>query len=408
MINACLIGKKLGHSYSPVIHSYFGYPYSNVEVEENYIENLLKNSEFNAFNVTVPYKKTVMPYVELDELAKRIGAVNTIVKKNGKLYGYNTDYYGFKFLVESNNVDVKNKKVLILGTGGASAVVNTYMQDSGANVVIVGRKSENNYDNLYKHYDAKIIINTTPVGMYPNNLVSTIDLSNFTELEFVGDLIYNPFKTALLLQAEELGISYENGLSMLIFQAIQAGYYFTGNDYTALFEEIYSTLSLKARNIILMGMPSSGKSTIGRKLAKVLNREFYDLDDEIVKKEKCDIPTIFREKGEPYFRDIENNVLEELSKQNDKVISLGGGAVMHQKAKNQIKQNSIVIYLTRNKISTKGRPLLAKNGVEAYQNLLKIRAPIYKSLSDFEIQNNGKVEDTIKSILEVLNENNRY
>lgn len=408
MINACLIGKKLGHSYSPFIHSFFGYDYQNVELEEDNIERFLKNSPFNAFNVTVPYKKTVMPYLELDELAKRLGAVNTIVKRDGKLYGYNTDYYGFKYLVESNGVNVKDKKVLILGTGGASAVANAYMNDCGANVIVVGRTSENNYNNICKHYDAKIIINTTPVGMYPDNLKSPLDLSPFKELEFVGDLIYNPFKTAILLQAESMGIKTENGLSMLVYQAIQASFYFTGKNFSSLFNKIYSILSLKARNIVLIGMPSSGKTTVGKLLAKELKREFIDLDEEIVKKEKCDIPTLFKEKGEPYFRKVENEILNELSKLNDKVISLGGGACMHENAKNQLKQNSVIVYLTRTAISTNGRPLLAKNGLEAYKKLQEIRTPVYKSLADYEIANNGKIGNTVNKIKEVLNENNSY
>lgn len=406
MINACLIGKKLGHSYSPFIHSFFGYDYQNVEIDEDNIENLLKNSDFNAFNVTVPYKKTVMPYLELDELAKRLGAVNTIVKKDGKLYGYNTDYYGFKYLVESNGVEVKNKKVLILGTGGASAVVKAYMNDCGADVIVVGRTSENNYENIYKHYDAKIIINTTPVGMYPDNLKSPLDLSPFKELEFVGDLIYNPFKTALLLQAESMSVKTENGLSMLVYQAIQAGYYFTGKDFSNLFNKIYSILSLKARNITLIGMPSSGKTTVGKKLATALKRDFIDLDEEIVKRENCDIPTIFKDKGESYFRKVENEVLNDFSKLGDKVISTGGGACMHENAKNQLKQNSIVVYLTRSAISTKGRPLLAKNGLDSYKKLEEVRTPVYKQLADFEISNNGKLDDTVNKIIEVLNENN--
>lgn len=408
MIKACLIGKKLGHSYSPFIHSFFGYDYQNVEVEEDRIESLLKNSDFNAFNVTVPYKKIVMQFVEMDDLAKRLGAVNTIVKKDGKLFGFNTDYYGFKYLVESNGVDVKNKKVLVLGTGGASAVASAYMNDNGANVIVVGRTSENNYSNIDRHYDAKIIINTTPVGMFPDNLKSPLDLSNFKKLEFVGDLIYNPFKTAILLQAERMGIKTENGLSMLVYQAIRASYHFTGVDFSSLFGEIYSTLSLKARNIALIGMPSSGKSTIGRQLAKAMNREFIDLDEEIVKRENCDIPTIFEKKGEEYFRKVENELLNEFSKLGDKVISLGGGASMHPNARDQLKQNSIVVYLKRSAISTKGRPLLAKNGLEAFKKLEQIRTPVYKSLADFEIENDGKISDTVNKIIEVLNENNHY
>lgn len=406
MINACLIGKKLGHSYSPIIHAYFGYPYKNVELSENEVENYLKNGDCNCFNVTVPYKKTVMPFVTLSDLAREIGAVNTIVRRDGILYGYNTDYYGFKYLVESNSISFNNKKVVILGTGGASAVAECYSKHNGANVVVVGRTSVNNYDNLYLHYDADILINTTPLGMFPNNLVSPVDLTPFKNLEFVGDVIYNPFKTALLLQAEKLGIKTENGLSMLIYQAIKAGYLFTGEDFRDKFDKIYRDLSLKARNIMLIGMPSSGKSTIGNALAKKLNREFIDLDYEIVKKEKIDIPTIFNTKGENYFREVENSILNEISKKSNTVISLGGGAIMHDNAYNQIKQNSIVVYLTRDKISTKGRPLLKNNGLETYKKLAETRIPVYQKLQDITVANNSSVNHAINKILEVLYENN--
>lgn len=409
MIKACLIGKKLGHSYSPFIHSFFGYEYKNVELEEDKIEDFLKNGEYNAFNVTVPYKKTVIPFLdEVDELAKRLGAVNTIIRKNGKLFGFNTDYYGFQYLVESNKVYVKGKKVLVLGTGGASAVVQAYMNDYGANVIVVGRTSENNYNNIYRHYDAKIIINTTPVGMFPNNLKSPLDLSEFKELEFVGDLIYNPFKTAILLQAESMGVKIENGLSMLIFQAIRSANFFTDKDFSYLFSNIYKKLSLRARNIVLIGMPSSGKTTVGKNLSKAINREFIDLDEEIVKKENCDIPTIFKEKGEPYFRKTENELLNEFSKLNNKVISLGGGACMHENAKKQLAQNSIVVYLTRQTVSTKGRPLLAQDGLNAYKKLEKERMPVYKSLANVEIANDGKIESTVNQIIEVIYENSSY
>lgn len=405
-MKACLLGKKLGHSYSPYIHSQFGYSYQNVELDENELENFLKNSEFDCFNVTVPYKKSVMPYLKLSDLAKKIGAVNTVVKRNNVLFGYNTDYYGFQKMIEGNGINVANKKVLILGTGGASAVVKTYMTDFGANVRVVGRTSEYNYNNLYLNYDAEIIINTTPVGMYPDNLVAPLDLSPFKHLEFVGDLIYNPYKTALLLQATDLGIKNDNGLSMLVWQAIRAGYFFTGVDYSDKYNKIYSELSLKARNIILIGMPSSGKSTIGRHLAKALERNFIDLDKEIVRKVGKPIPEIFEQNGEKYFRKVESELLFEFSKLSNKVIALGGGACMQETAKWQIKQNSIVVYLTRNKISTKGRPLLQKDGINAYNKLLEIREPIYNSLFDIKVENNSSIQSVVNTIIGALNESN--
>lgn len=405
MIKACLIGKSLGHSYSPLIHSHFGYSYENVEIAENKIEDLLKNGPYNCFNVTVPYKKTVMQYLELSDDARKIGAVNTIVRKNGVLHGYNTDYYGFKHLIEDNSVDVKGKKVIVLGTGGASAVVQAYMHDEGAIVTVIGRKEENNYNNLYLHYDAEIIINTTPVGMYPNNLSKPIDLTPFTKCQFVGDVIYNPYKTALLLQADELGIPNANGLGMLIHQAIESARLFTEENHSDKYDDIYSELSLNERNIMLIGMPSSGKSTVGRFLASKLNREFIDLDKEIIRKEKRDIPDIFRQHGEKYFRNVENELLEKFSKLSGKVIALGGGTIMGNNACQMIKQNSIVVYLTRSEVSFKGRPILMKGGIETYQKLLSERTPIYKALADIQIENNSSLDETINKIIGALNEN---
>lgn len=405
MIKACLIGKCLGHSYSPLIHSHFGYSYENVEIAENKIEELLKNGSYNCFNVTVPYKKTVMEYLELSEHARKIGAVNTIVRKNGILYGYNTDYYGFKHLIEDNSVSVKGKKVIVLGTGGASAVVQAYMHDEGAVVTVIGRKEENNYNNLYLHYDAEIIINTTPVGMYPNNLSSPIDLTPFTKCQFVGDVIYNPYKTALLLQADQLGIPNANGLGMLIHQAIEAAKIFTGESHCDKYGAIYRELSLNERNIILIGMPSSGKSTVGRALASKLNRDFIDLDKEIIRKEKRDIPDIFKYNGEKYFRKVENALLEEFAKLSGKVIALGGGTVMGNNAYQMIKQNSIVVYLTRTKVSFKGRPILMKGGDDAYQRLLSERTPVYQALADIQIENNSSLDETTNKIIGALNEN---
>lgn len=405
MIKACLIGKKLGHSYSPLIHSYFGYAYENVELQETEIENFLRNGDYSCFNVTVPYKKTVMPYLVLSPEAKSIGAVNTIVKKEGVLYGYNTDYFGFERLIEDNGVVVRNKKVVVLGTGGASAVVQAYMKRNDADLIVVGRKEKNNYDNIYLHYDADIIVNATPVGMYPDNLVAPIDLKPFKKCSFVADLIYNPFKTAILLQADELGIKNDNGLGMLVWQAIKASRYFTCKDNGYLFGKIYSDLCFAEKNIILIGMPSSGKSTVGRALAKKLGRDYYDLDKEIEKRENKDIPSIFESLGEPYFRKIENEILNELSKMSGKVIALGGGAVMNEKAKYQIKQNSFVVYLTRKTISTFGRPLLQNDGANAYKRLLTEREPVYENLADITIANDESVEKAVNTVIGELYEN---
>ena len=269
-----LLGRKLGHSYSPQIHACLGdYSYTLFEKEPEEVADFLKSGDFTGLNVTIPYKKTVIPYLdELSPAAKKLGAVNTVVRReDGTLFGHNTDYFGFASLLKRSGLDVAGKKVLVLGSGGASNTVTAVLTGLGAEAVVISRSGENNYENLQRHEDAAVIVNATPVGMYPNTGVSPVDLKRFPMLEGVLDVIYNPARTQLLLDAEAFQIPCANGLWMLVAQAKESAEYFTGKSIDdAVIAKIYGTLAAQMANIVLIGMPGCGKSTIGALLAEKL------------------------------------------------------------------------------------------------------------------------------------------
>lgn len=401
-----LLGAKLSHSFSPQIHSYFyKNPYELFEIEAEKVEEFVKGDNFSAINVTIPYKKTVIPFcAELSDTAKRLGSVNVLLKKeNGSLFGDNTDYYGFLYMAEKAGISFAGKKVLVLGSGGSSAMVQCAASDRGAReIVVISRSGENNYENISKHFDADIIVNTTPVGMYPANGEAPIELENFKNCKGVLDLIYNPSKTALLLKAEENGTAFSNGLSMLVAQAKRAAEIFTGEKYNdEIIDKITEDISFETKNIVLIGMPGSGKSTVGKLLAKKIDREFLDTDEIIA--EKFDLPAnIIKEKGEAEFRKIETDVLKDACKMSGKVIATGGGAVTREENYNIIKQNSIVVFLNRhiNRLETKGRPLSQREGIE---KLYESRIKLYKKFADKEIAFETELPDEIISkIKEIL------
>lgn len=400
-----LLGRKLGHSYSPQIHSYLEkYPYTLYEVEPEDIEFFMNSNSFTGINVTIPYKKTVLPYcASLSETALKLGAVNTIVRdEKGKLIGHNTDYFGFMYMVKKSGLTLYGKKVLVLGSGGASNTAVAVMQELGANVIVISRSGKDNYDNIQQHWDAAAIINATPVGMYPNNGISPVDLSNFHKLEGVLDMIYNPSKTKLLIDAEARGLVAENGLWMLIAQAKESAELFTGKTYDdAIIVEIYHRLSNQMRNIVLIGMPGCGKSTIGQTLAKELHRTFYDTDQEIIHTANCSIPEIFEKTGEFGFRCIETSVLEKLGKSSCSVISTGGGCVTKEENYPLLHQNSIIIWIQRDidQLATEGRPL---SHAEKLQDMYSIRKPMYRKFADHIVTNNSSVEDTLEQIRRLL------
>ena len=401
-----LLGRKLGHSYSPMIFDLMGgYTYLLHEREPDGIEDLLRNELFDGLNVTIPYKKDVIPFLdEVDELARRLGSVNTVVKRNGHLAGHNSDYYGFTSMVHRSGIGVAGKKGLVLGSGGASVTVGAVLQDMGAQVVIISRSGENNYDNLHLHSDARVIVNTTPVGMYPNTGKAPLNLTKFPMLEGVLDLIYNPAKTRLLLDAERLGIPTMNGLWMLVAQAKKSAEWFMDRDLPdSLIADIHRRLRDKMENIALIGMAGCGKSTIGKLLAEQTGKQFVDADEEIVKLAGKSIPEIFAQDGEEAFRAYETQVLDELGKKSGLVIATGGGCVTKDRNYPLLHQNSRILWLKRDAalLPTGGRPLSQKTNPAV---LYEQRKPLYAAFADATVENDSTPEECAKRIIAALEE----
>ena len=403
-----LLGRKLGHSYSPQIHEYLGsYSYDLFEREPNEIEDFLRNGDFTGINVTIPYKKDVIPFLdELSPTAVKMGSVNTVVRrKDGSLFGHNTDYFGFTSMVHRSGIQVAGKKVLVLGSGGTSNTAVKALEDLGAQVIIVSRSGENNYDNLHVHQDAAVIVNTTPVGMYPNTGVSPVDLSRFPVLEGVLDVIYNPAKTQLLLDAEKLGLPHENGLWMLVAQAKEAAEYFGGSPLPdSIIEIVYNKMSAKMKNIILVGMPGSGKSTIAALLAEQLGRSIVDADQKVIELAGKSIPDIFAEDGEVIFRQWETQALVDLGKKSQLIIATGGGCVTQQRNYPLLHQNGMIFWLQRelDLLPTDGRPL---SQIQKLSDMYARRKTMYEAFSDYQIDNNGTCQETVNQILSILEGN---
>ena len=399
-----LLGRKLGHSYSPAIHRQLAdYSYSLFEVEPEDLENFVKNAPYDGLNVTIPYKKEVLPFCDLlDPLAQELGSVNTLVRLgDGRLMGANTDAWGFDQMLGRVGVEVRGKKALVLGSGGACATVRTILQKAGAEVVVISRSGQDNYENLHRHADAAMIVNTTPVGMYPNNGQSPVSLDLFPRLEAVLDLIYNPVRTRLCMEAEVLGIPWESGLYMLTAQAALASQYWTGTEIsTEKLEAVWKTIGSSMENIILIGMPGSGKSTVGNLLAQVLGRPFVDADEEITKIIGS-IPDFFSAQGEDAFRQVETQVLSQLGSRSGLVLATGGGCVTREENYPLLHQNGTIIWLQRNLdlLPVDGRPVSQRDGVEAiYQK----RKPRYCRFADQQVDNNGAAEETVAAILRKL------
>ena len=400
-----LLGETLGHSFSPQIHACLGdYEYKLFEVAPEDLGDFLRSGSFEGLNVTIPYKKAVMPYLaEISENAKAIGSVNTItVLPNGTLRGDNTDYDGFLYLVRRSGIAVNGKKALVLGTGGASLPVKKVLSDLGAREIIsISRTGENNYQNLEKHFDADLIVNTTPVGMYPNNLKAPLSLDGFSHLSGVLDIVYNPQKTQLILDAEQRGIPAFSGLTMLVAQAKRAAELFLNTNIDdRKNDEIYETLSRQMKNIVLVGMPGCGKSTVGKALAKRLSRPFFDADQEIVKRAGKSIPEIFQTEGEAGFRKIETEVLFDLCRQSGAVIATGGGAVTVPKNHGILRQNSLVVFINRDiaVLPKNGRPLSEQNDLH---EMFRQRLPLYRAVCDYEVDGNSEIQTVTDRVAEV-------
>ena len=401
-----LLGRKLGHSYSPQIHAMMGsYSYDLFEKEPAEVGDFVLHGDYDAMNVTIPYKKDVIPYLdEVDPIAKRLGSVNTVVRREGKIYGYNTDYYGFHSMVLRSGIEVKGKKTLVLGTGGTSVTAQAVLADLGAEVVVISRSGENNYQNLDRHYDARVIVNTTPVGMYPNTGVAALEIEHFPDLEGVLDVIYNPSRTLFLLDGEDLGLPAENGLWMLVAQAKLASEHFTGKRLPdSIIAEIHHKLKNQMENIVLVGMPGCGKSTIGKLLAKKTCKTFADADETIIEMAGKSIPDIFAEDGEEVFRDWETKALIQLGKQSGLVIATGGGCVTQLRNYPFLHQNSTIVWLLRdlNQLPKDGRPLSQTNDLT---EMFRKRQPLYSAFADITVDNNAAPEATVQAIIDALEE----
>ena len=403
-IKCGLIGEHLSHSFSPQIHRFLAdYSYSLFEMSEDEVGKFIRSGSFDSVNVTIPYKKTVMPFLDvISDEAMRIGSVNTVTHlPDGRLKGDNTDYYGFSYLVRKSGIEIKGKKVLILGTGGASLTARTVCADMGAaDICFVSRTGEINYENVYDVCaDFEVAVNCTPVGMYPKNGVSPIDLSRFEHCAGVIDMIYNPAKTQLLLDAEILGIPCINGLSMLVAQAKRACELFLGEEIDDRdIDLITDAIERETKNIVLIGMPGCGKSTVGAILSALTCRPLIDTDQMIVDAEGCDIPTIFAERGEEYFRACEHRAVCEAGKQSGMIISTGGGAVTRRENLDPLRQNSVIFFIDRpiESLATDGRPLSASGKLlEMYVR----RLPLYRQFRDAEVSNASSPEECAAEIL---------
>lgn len=401
-----LIGEHLGHSFSPQIHAAIAdYPYELVELSPEEVGDFVKNGGFDAFNVTIPYKKDVIPFLDsIAPEAQKIGAVNTVVRHtDGTVHGYNTDYFGFDGMLTASGVDVRGKKVLVLGSGGSSVTVQAVLADRGAReIVVIGRSLENNYTNLHLHADAEVIVNTTPVGMYPNNGKSPVALSLFPRCVGVLDVIYNPAKTALLLEAEERGIPYINGLYMLVAQAVKAFEFFTGDvAERGIIETVTRQISKQTQNVILIGMPGCGKSTVGKRLAEKMGRPFYDADIAFTEMHGMTPAEAIPSLGEDRFREMEHEALCELGKMSGAVIACGGGVVTREYNYAPLHQNGVIIYLERelSLLATGGRPLSQKTSPEA---LYAVRKDAYERFADLRIQSTEVPEQTAETMLNAL------
>ena len=406
MLKCGLLGEKLGHSYSPQIHSMLAdYEYKLFEKSPEELEDFLKSGEFDGLNVTIPYKKSVMPYcAELSPTAAQIGSVNTIVRRSdGSLYGDNTDAFGFENLIVHNGIEVKGKKALVLGTGGASVTAQAVLKNLGASeVVVISRKGEDNYENIAKHADAEIIANTTPVGMYPNNGKAAVDLTQFPELSGVLDVVYNPARTALLLQAEKLCIPCAGGLYMLVSQAKRSCELFTGKSIPdSEIDRIERVLSHQMQNIVVIGMPGSGKTAVSTMLAERLGRKIFDTDTIVSEKAGVTIPEIFAAQGEVGFRKLETEATAEVGKLSGNIISTGGGVVTVADNYELLHQNGVIVWIERdtNKLARDGRPISLSSDLN---ELYAARLPLYERFADIKADNNGDINDTVNAIMEMI------
>lgn len=400
-----LLGEHLTHSYSPQIHALLGeYSYELFEVAPDALADFLRSDRFDCLNVTIPYKRAVVEFcATLSDAARALGSVNTLVRRpDGTLHGENTDLDGFRWLLERNGGVQPGEKALVLGTGGASQTVQAVLCAAGAEVTVLSRRGEQNYSTLAAHADATLVVNATPVGMYPNNGARLIDLDLLPQCRCVLDLIYNPARTRLLLDAEERKIRCENGLSMLVAQAKRAAELFTGKMIPdAVCTDILRTLEREMHNVILIGMPGCGKTSVGTLLAQRLGRPFFDADAEIERHLGCTIPAFFAREGENAFRAIETQVLAELGKRSGCVIATGGGCVTRPENYELLHQNGTLVWLRRDlsALPVDGRPISRSR---ALSELYREREPLYRRFADICVENDDTEAVVAEKIKELL------
>ena len=398
-----LLGRKLGHSYSPAIHAQLGdAAYRCIELEPDQLGEFLKRDDIGGLNVTIPYKRDVLPFCTwTSESVRQIGAANTLVKRDGKLYAYNTDKPGFMEMTRRSGISVEEAKVLVLGSGGASLAVKAGLSSMGAaQIITISRSGENNYDNISRHYDADVIVNTTPVGMCPKCIQSPLSLQGFRNLRGVLDVVYNPARTGLMLQAEELGIPHASGLTMLVAQAIRSHEIFFDTEVPdEMTDSILRTLRSDSFNIILAGIPGCGKTTVAGELGRLTGREVIDMDEEVVKAAGKSIPDIFQDDGEKVFRDMESEQIARFGAMSGKILSLGGGAVLREENYAPLHQNGRIYFLQRDLslLGMDGRPL--SKDAATLENMYKERLPRYQRFADAEVENSGTPEETARTIL---------
>lgn len=409
-----LIGEKLGHSFSKLIHEALcGYTYQLCELPTKAeLNDFMIMRSFKAINVTIPYKETVIPFCdEIDDSAKQIGAVNTIINNNGILKGYNTDLYGINYLLQKNKINLKDKTVLVLGTGGTQKTACAACKINGAKQIYIASRTKRegvlSYDEALLQKDVQVIFNTSPVGMFPNNDSCPIDIEAFPSLCAVVDVVYNPLKTRLVEKAMQKGITASGGLIMLVAQAAQAASLFTGVEIPdEEIERVYSELLERQLNLVLVGMPSCGKSGIGKSAASRLQKQFVDLDACIEELAGKTIPEIFAQDGEDAFRDLEQQVTAKYGAKNNQVLSTGGGCVLRQQNIDNLRQNGIVVYINRplKQLSVGGSRPLSKSHA-ALEQMLKARQPLYLAASHITVENNGNFEQAAKQTTEAFYEN---
>ncbi|MDD3946684.1 MAG: shikimate kinase, partial [Clostridia bacterium] len=404
----CLIGKRLPHSFSKIIHQSLGLDYSLVELkDERAVAEFVQNNDYAGYNVTIPYKQTVIPYLdELDESAQRARAVNTVIQKDGKRIGYNTDTEGMAAGLNRIGAKLQNRKVMILGSGGTASMARALAVAQGANkIVTVSRSGKVHYGNYGEYGDTEVLINCTPVGMYPNNGDCPVDLEKLPQLKAVFDAVYNPLTTRLIQFAKAKGIAAGGGLSMLVAQAVIAENLFLGCnkfDVDTQTEKTTAEIYKAQSNIVLVGMPSCGKTSVGRALGALCGKSFVDTDSRIEDRAGQTIPEIFASIGESGFRKLEKQVIQECARGFGQVIATGGGAVLDDENRIELKQNSVVFWLMREteKLKCEGRPL--SKDKKALQAMEKIRFPLYNKVKDYAVDCNGSIMDCVKEIKEIF------